>query len=166
MAPLMPCRRRDLLRFVTGRSGCFRRLYGTGPGAAQRRLHTMDAAQPAAQAVAISGARFLAAASNPDILRLATVRTRKMDLGGETVVPGFVDPTPIRPPPVCAICARWIVICGRLRPLSRPSGSGRRPPGEWVVGFKYDDTKTADSGLYNKMVKLHGKTEILQHVMQ
>jgi len=33
----------------------------------------MDAAQPAAQAVAISGARFLAAASNPDILRLATV---------------------------------------------------------------------------------------------
>jgi predicted amidohydrolase YtcJ len=102
MAPLMPCRlnRRDLLRFVTGRSGCFRRLYGTGPGAAQRRLHTMDAAQPAAQAVAISGARFLAAASNPDILRLATVRTRKMDLGGETVVPGFVDPTPIRPPPV------------------------------------------------------------------
>jgi predicted amidohydrolase YtcJ len=98
MALLMPCRRRDLLRFVTAVPAAF--SASTEPDLVlhngvctpwtprNRRLRRWP------------GARFLAAASNPDILRLATVRTRKMDLGGETVVPGFVDPTPIRPPPV------------------------------------------------------------------
>ena len=34
---------------------------------------------------------FLAVGSNRDVLDLATARTRKIDLGGKTVVPGFID---------------------------------------------------------------------------
>src|SRR5260370_30910807 len=54
-------------------------------------IHTMDAANPHAEAVAITGGRFVAAGSNPDIRRLATARTKSIDLGGKTVVPGFID---------------------------------------------------------------------------
>src|SRR5690242_6464133 len=54
-------------------------------------IHTIDAGNPHAEAVAVAGARFLAVGSNRDVLNLATARTRKVDLGGKTVVPGFID---------------------------------------------------------------------------
>src|SRR5688572_19111695 len=54
-------------------------------------IHTMDPAAPRAEAVAIAGDRLLAVGSNDDVLNLATVQTRKIDLGGKTVVPGFID---------------------------------------------------------------------------
>src|SRR3954452_13380772 len=54
-------------------------------------IWTVDEAQPRAQAVAISGGRFLAVGSNEDVLRLANGRTRKLDLGFKTVLPGFND---------------------------------------------------------------------------
>jgi len=43
------------------------------------------------QAVAISGGRFLAVGSNDEVLSLTTAWTRKFDLGGKTVPPGFID---------------------------------------------------------------------------
>src|SRR5215472_6746622 len=54
-------------------------------------IWTVDPAQPRAQAVAISGARFLAVGSNADVLPLAAARTRKIDLAFKTVLPGFND---------------------------------------------------------------------------
>src|SRR6516162_7825532 len=52
---------------------------------------TVNARQPRAQAVAISGGLFLAVGSNDDVLALATGAARKIDLGGKTVLPGFID---------------------------------------------------------------------------
>ena len=52
-------------------------------------IWTLDEAQPRAQAVAISGARFVAVGSNAEVLRLASARTRKIDLASNTVLPGF-----------------------------------------------------------------------------
>src|SRR5262249_57345111 len=54
-------------------------------------IHTVDASGPHAEAVAIAGGRFVAVGSNGDIQRLATSRTKKVDLGARTVVPGFID---------------------------------------------------------------------------
>jgi predicted amidohydrolase YtcJ len=54
-------------------------------------IWTADENQSQAQAVAISDGRFVAVGSNEDVLRLATVRTRKLDLGFKTVLPGFND---------------------------------------------------------------------------
>src|SRR6185437_13627832 len=54
-------------------------------------LWTVDPLLPRAQAVAISGGRFLAVGSNDDVLHLAAGRSRKIDLGGKTVLPGFND---------------------------------------------------------------------------
>ena len=52
---------------------------------------TMDGRQPQAEAVAIAGDRILAVGSDIDILDFAGAGTKKVDLGGKTVVPGFID---------------------------------------------------------------------------
>jgi predicted amidohydrolase YtcJ len=52
---------------------------------------TLDQAQPQAQAVAISGGRFVAVGSSAEVLTLARARTRKIDLAFKSVLPGFND---------------------------------------------------------------------------
>lgn len=55
------------------------------------RIYTMDKHQPRAEAVAIRGTRILAVGSAGAMADLAGPRTRKIDLAGQTVVPGFID---------------------------------------------------------------------------
>ena len=109
-------------------------------------IHTVDTANPHAQAVAIAGSRFLAVGANDDIRRMATARTTKIDLGGKTVVPGFIDAHTH----VANSGLRHLreVDCD-LRSIAAIQTAIRKraaatPRGEWVVGFKYDDTKTAE----------------------
>src|SRR5579863_1165524 len=52
---------------------------------------TVDSQNPRAQAVAISDGRFLAIGTNDEVLHLAAGRSRKVDLGQKTVLPGFID---------------------------------------------------------------------------
>src|SRR5260370_14533925 len=54
-------------------------------------LWTVNPRQPRAQAVAISGGRFLAIGSNDEVLALAAGNAKRIDLGGKTVLPGFID---------------------------------------------------------------------------
>src|SRR5205809_170577 len=54
-------------------------------------IHTMDAANPHADAVAIAGGRFLAVGTNQEIAGLPSAGVPRVDLGGRTVVPGFID---------------------------------------------------------------------------
>jgi predicted amidohydrolase YtcJ len=110
------------------------------------RIYTMDPAQPRAEAVAIAAGRFLAVGSSADVLALATGRTRKVHLEGKTVVPGFID---AHTHPVYAGIRhlRWVDCDLRSIPeivAALGERAARTPPGEWVVGFKYDDTKTAE----------------------
>jgi predicted amidohydrolase YtcJ len=55
------------------------------------RIHTMDAARPQAQALAIAGGAILALGTDADILTLAGPATRRLDGGGRLVLPGFQD---------------------------------------------------------------------------
>jgi len=52
---------------------------------------TMDAARPSAQAVAIGGGRILAIGDDRSILELEGPRTRRIELAGRTLLPGFID---------------------------------------------------------------------------
>lgn len=107
---------------------------------------TVDDAQPKAQAVAIVRDRFLAVGSDDDVLNLATARTRRIDLEGKTVVPGFIDAhthlgySGLRHLTRVDCDLRTIeAIKGAIRAYAQET-----PVGEWVAGFKYDDTKTAE----------------------
>lgn len=107
---------------------------------------TIDPRQPAAEAVAIAGDRILAVGSNADINALTVAGSRKVDLGGSTVVPGFVDG---HCHPAYSGRRHLRFIDCDLRSIRAIQDAVREraaktPPGEWVVGFKYDDTKTSE----------------------
>ncbi|HEU0142270.1 MAG TPA: amidohydrolase [Bryobacteraceae bacterium] len=113
---------------------------------------TMDPAAPRAQALAVAGDRIFAVGSDEDVMRLATARTRKIDLGGSTVVPGFIDAHTH----VCYSGIRHLkqVDCD-LRSIADiqkaiRERAAKTEPGQWVVGFKYDDTKTSDGRKLNR----------------
>ncbi|UOQ65851.1 amidohydrolase [Hymenobacter volaticus] len=55
------------------------------------RLFTSDAARPTAQALAIRGERIVAVGTSAEIAKLAGATTRRIDLQGHTVTPGFND---------------------------------------------------------------------------
>jgi predicted amidohydrolase YtcJ len=109
-------------------------------------IHTMDAASPHAEAVAIARGRFFAVGSNEDIRNLAAAGVARVDLGGRTVVPGFID-------------AHLHTASSGLRHLKEVNcdlrsiaaiqaaireRAAKTPAGQWVLGFMYDDTKTAE----------------------
>ncbi|MDP9197931.1 MAG: amidohydrolase [Pseudomonadota bacterium] len=107
---------------------------------------TMDPRQPRAEAIAIAGDRILAVGSNDDVLNLANGNAKKLDLGGDTVVPGFIDG---HCHPAYSGRRHLRFIDCDLRSISAIQAAVREraaktPPGEWIVGFKYDDTKTAE----------------------
>ncbi len=107
---------------------------------------TVNPRAPRADAVAISEGRFLAVGSNDEILSFATARSRKIDLGKKTVLPGFIDAH--SHPAMSGRLHLRQVDCD-LRSIKAIQSALREraaktPPGDWVLGFKYDDTKTAE----------------------
>ncbi|MBV8477921.1 MAG: amidohydrolase family protein, partial [Acidobacteria bacterium] len=110
------------------------------------RFWTVDPRLPQAQAVAITGGRLLAVGSNEEVLPLAAGTSRKVDLGMQRVLPGFIDAH--CHPAVSGRMHLRQVDCD-LRSITAIQAALRErarkiAPGEWVLGFKYDDTKTSD----------------------
>ncbi len=109
-------------------------------------LLTVDPRQPRAEAVAIAGERIFAVGSNDEVGALAGRATKVVDLGGQTVTPGFID---AHCHPAYAGRRHLRFIDCDLRSIKAIQDAVREraaktPPGEWVTGFKYDDTKTAE----------------------
>jgi predicted amidohydrolase YtcJ len=107
---------------------------------------TMNGREPRVQALAISRGRIAGVGSDADILNLAGGGTKKVDLGAKTVLPGFIDAH--SHPALAGVMHLRMVDCD-LRSISAIQAALRKraaksPPGEWVLGFKYDDTKTED----------------------
>jgi predicted amidohydrolase YtcJ len=98
------------------------------------------------QALAIADGRILASGDNREIRALATASTKRIDLGGRAVLPGFIDSH-------CHIAGAGLrhlreVDCD-LRSVAQiqqaiRDRAAKTPAGQWIVGFKYDDTKTAE----------------------
>lgn len=107
---------------------------------------TVNAKQPRAQAIAISGGRFMAIGSNDEVLALAAGTAKKIDVGGKTVLPGFIDAH--SHPAEAGLDHLRMVDCDLRSIAEIVAALGKRAsqtsPGQWVLGFKYDDTKTAE----------------------
>ncbi len=99
------------------------------------RVYTVDARDSVAEAVAIRGDQIVAVGSSDDMLALSGPGTRKIDLDGRTVVPGFVDGHPHMDgaglkflKPSFDGCASIDDVLAVVR-----SEVGKRRPGEWIV---------------------------------
>ncbi|MDH3222103.1 MAG: amidohydrolase [Gemmatimonadota bacterium] len=116
------------------------------------RVHTVDPAQPMAESFAVREGRFLAVGSRTDIENLRAGDTRVVDMGDATVVPGFID---AHTHPAGAGLSELKDVNVDVRSIAeikeRMANRAREtPPGEWIVGFKYDDTKLAEGRPINR----------------
>jgi predicted amidohydrolase YtcJ len=114
------------------------------------KVYTIDERKPKAQAFAIKGDRFMAVGQTADIKSLARKQTQIVDAHGMTVIPGFIDCHNHAP----GTTLLYDVIVGnpydveyvtiksiveKLRSKARET-----PPGTWVEGYFFDDTKVQD----------------------
>ena len=107
---------------------------------------TQDASTPHAEAIAISGDRVVAIGTNVEMRALARPSTRVVDLGNRVVIPGVID---AHSHPASAGLQHLREVDCDLRSVGAIQAALRAraattKPGEWVMGFKYDDTKTAE----------------------
>jgi predicted amidohydrolase YtcJ len=105
------------------------------------RVFTVDAARPRAEAFAVKDSKFIAVGSTADIRNLATARTQVIDAGGMTVTPGFIDTHAH----VSGVGELYSVNANvpRVRDLQAAlrARADKTPPGQWVEGIMFDDTK-------------------------
>jgi len=112
---------------------------------------TMDADNRVLEALSARGELIEAVGSTDAIMALVTDDTEVVDLRGRTLLPGFVDAhshfpgsgmsavaADLNSPPIGDKTSMAQV----LQALA--AEAARRSPGEWVVGFGYDDTLLAE----------------------
>jgi predicted amidohydrolase YtcJ len=104
-------------------------------------VHTMDPARPRAEAFLVATGRFTALGRTADIRSLAGPGLHILDAGGATILPGFID-AHSHPSGVQEISGVNV----NLRTVEEVKAALRRkaadtPPGYWVTGYMYDDTK-------------------------
>jgi predicted amidohydrolase YtcJ len=115
----------------------------------------VDAATPRAEAFAVKGGKVLAVGGSADIRGLAGKNTQTIDARQMTVVPGFIDchnhagGTTLlydvlvgNPFEVEFVTINSIV--DKLRARAQQT-----PPGTWVEGYFFDDTKVEDKRMLN-----------------
>ncbi|MBL8792917.1 MAG: amidohydrolase [Planctomycetia bacterium] len=109
-------------------------------------VYTVDDKQPKAEAFAIRDGRFLAVGSTAEIRALATAKTKIIDAQGMTAVPGFID---AHTHPAYGGNRELLQLNCDKRSIADLKAAvkeraAKTPPGEWIFGFKYDDTKLQD----------------------
>jgi len=104
-------------------------------------VYTVEAAQPRAEAFAVKNGRFVAVGSTSDVRNLATARTPVIDAQRMTVVPGFIDAHshPSGVDELYGVNTDVRTMAQLLDAIHKKAQSS--PPGLWVTGFMFDDTK-------------------------
>jgi predicted amidohydrolase YtcJ len=113
-------------------------------------VYTMVHDNPKAEAIAVRGNRILAVGSNEDIIDLANASTRRIDGRGMTVTPGYIDS---HSHPLFAEEAVGVNVNLRRIDEVKEALAGKAaqtPPGHWVRGVMYDDTKFEDERPLNR----------------
>ena len=112
------------------------------------RVLTVDARFSTAAAVAITGDRIVRVGSNADVAALAGPRTRRVDLGGRTVIPGLIDNHMhlLRAGTTWQYEVRWDGVDSRKRAIEMLRARvAETPPGEWIYTLGgWDVTQFAD----------------------
>ncbi len=126
------------------------------------KVHTVDAAVPKAEAFAVKGGRFTAIGTSSEIRALAGKGTQTFDARRMTIVPGFIDTHNHATGTVLLYEVlvgnpyevEFVTIAGivdKLRAKAKDT-----PPGAWVEGYFFDDTKLKD----NRPLNLHDLDQV------
>ncbi len=108
---------------------------------------TMDDANPKAEALAVQDGKILAVGSLEDVEKTAGSGAEKVDLGGKTLMPSFIDAHGhfINAPRVISWANVSILPVGPVASipdiiniLKEHVAKFKLAPGEWIVGFGYD----------------------------
>ena len=125
-----------------------RRVDGLGPDLVllNGKVYTVEQGQLRAEAFAVKNGRFVAVGTTDEIRGLVAKGTEVIDAQGTTVTPGFID---AHAHPASAGVRELVSVNTDLRSIAEIQDALRAraatiPPGEWVVGFKYDDTKVLE----------------------
>jgi predicted amidohydrolase YtcJ len=113
-------------------------------------VYTMDPQQPRAEAVALRGDRILAVGSLSYVNQFTSRLTRVVDAHGQTLLPAFIDAHshPLLQSVATGVDVGLASIADVKAALARKAAS--TPPGMWVVGIMYDDTKFREGRALNR----------------
>src|SRR5271169_5109352 len=126
------------------------------------KVYTVDSRAPKAEAFAVKAGRFVAVGSSQDIRGLIGKSTQTYDAKQMTIVPGFIDCHNHAPGDVLLYevlvgnpyVVEFVTIASiveKLRAKARET-----PPGTWVEGYFFDDTKVKD----NRMLNVHDLDQV------
>jgi predicted amidohydrolase YtcJ len=119
------------------------------------KVFTMEARMPRAEAFAVKNGRFVAVGTTADLKGLIAKSTRQLDAKQMTILPGFIDCHNHAP----GTMLLYEVLVGnpfevefvtidsiveRLRARVQ-----KTPPGMWIEGYFFDDTKVKDTRTLN-----------------
>jgi len=121
------------------------------------KVYTVDSRMPRAEAFVVKSGRFAAVGSTADMKSLIGKGTETLDAKQMTIVPGFIDCHNHAPGDVLLyevlVGNPFVVefvtidsIVDKLRARARET-----PPGTWVEGYFFDDTKVKD----NRQLNVH-----------
>jgi predicted amidohydrolase YtcJ len=116
------------------------------------KIWTVDAAMPAAQAVAVLGDRIVAVGSNADVDSWRGAQTRVVDAGGKLLLPGFNDAHLHFVSGGTQLDSVQLTDSTSAAEFARRIGERAKstPKGEWILGGDWDDTKWAPAALPTK----------------
>lgn len=114
---------------------------------------TMDPADRLVEAVAVAGERITAVGSAAEVSAAAGPDARVIDLGGRTLLPGFIDAhshfpesgrgalyrVDVNSPPIGTTESIDDIVAALRRKAEQT------PQGQWVVGVGYDDTRLEEN---------------------
>ena len=114
---------------------------------------TMDENNPMAEAVAVKDGLILAVGPKDDVLKTKGAATQIVNLGGTTMLPGFIDGhshffqaamiadyANVSAPPVGTASS----IAGIIAVLKEHVAQQALKPGEWLIGYGYDGSALTD----------------------
>ena len=118
------------------------------------RIRTMDPGRPQARSLAVFNGRILALSQDDDLGFMAGADTTELDLGGKTLMPGFID---------AHEHLSWFaendlkldLSSDRVKNLDRltelvSEQTRRARKGDWIRGIGYDDTKMSEKRRLNR----------------
>ena len=126
------------------------------------KVYTVDSGAPKAEAFAVKAGRFTAVGTSADIKALIGKGTLTFDARQMTIVPGFIDCHNHAPGatllyevlvgnPYVVEFVTIASIVDKLRAKAKDT-----PPGMWVEGYFFDDTKVKD----NRQLNIHDLDQV------